>query len=337
MTKPKRGSIPRSQVGSGRRKPLFFGLATGACIWMAIFWMNSSESTDPAKIQPYRPIADMTEWQIALAREGFSPGSIDGVFGEQTRQALLAYQTARSLPLSGSFDVTTGKALKIRDPVFETLKLSKSDFDQIGPKPQSWRARGQLDRMRFNSILEMVAERSESNPEFIRQLNPDLDWSRLKPGRRIRVPRVPRFRISGEADYIQIRLSSRTLRVYSAENRILFHCPVSIAKRVDKRPGGELRVRTTVADPNYTFSPDILSRIAQNEGITTRFVIQPGPNNPVGTVWIGLNLPGYGIHGTPEPEKVGRTESNGCFRLSNWNAQTLLEAARIGLLVYVEP
>lgn len=295
---------------------------------------GSAPSTAAA---PYRRIVDTTELQIALAREGFSPGSIDGLTGQQTRLALLAYQTAHSLPQTGDFNAATAAVLKIQDPVFAKLQLVESDFQQIGPKPESWRARSQLERMRYNSLLEMVAEHTQCDPDFITLLNPDADWSRLTPGSYILVPRVPRFRISTPAAYIQIRLSSRTLRVYSAENRLLFHCPVSIARRADKRPSGELRVKVRVAEPNYTFNPAILTGTAQREGITAKFVIQPGPNNPVGSVWIGLNLPSYGIHGTPEPENVGRTESSGCFRLANWNAQTLLDAVKIDMPVYVEP
>lgn len=100
---------------------------------------------------------------------------------------------------------------------------------------------------------------------------------------------------------------------------------------------GELKVQVRVADPNYTFNPAILRATAEREGIRKKFVIQPGPNNPVGTVWLGLNRPSYGIHGTPVPEKVGRTESSGCFRLANWNAETLLEATETGTAVFVVP
>lgn len=284
-----------------------------------------------------RAIANTTELQIALAREGFSPGSIDGASGSQTRRALLAYQTVQGVPLTGVFDADTAQFLKIEEPVFTTRQLNTGDFVAIDPKPQSWRARGELDQMRYNSLLEMVAEQSQSDPDFIASLNPGINWYQLAAGDHIRIPHVPPFRVQQAAAYIQITLSERTLRVFSAEHRLLFHCPVSIARRVDKRPSGELRVKIRVDQPNYTFNPAILSGTAQREGITRKFIIQPGPNNPVGTVWIGLNLPSYGIHGTPEPEKVGRTESNGCFRLANWNAQTLLDAVHVNMPITIEP
>ncbi len=284
-----------------------------------------------------RAINDTTELQIALAREGFSPGSIDGASGSQTKRALLAYQTSHGLPLTGSFDADTAQLLKIKEPVFTTRRLEAKDFSDVAPKPHSWRARGELDKMRYNSLLEMVAEQAQCDPDLIASLNPGIHWNQLSTGDRIRIPNIPPFRIQQSAAYIQITLSKRTLRVFSAEHRLLFHCPVSIARRVDKRPSGELRVKVRVEHPNYTFNPAILTGTAQREGITQKFIIPPGPNNPVGDVWIGLNLPSYGIHGTPEPEKVGRTESSGCFRLANWNAQTLLDAVHVDMPIYVEP
>jgi len=124
---------------------------------------------------------------------------------------------------------------------------------------------------------------------------------------------------------------------FDHSGKMAFHCPVSIARDVAKRPVGRLEVKVRVENPNYTFNPDILSATAAREGITEKFIIQPGPNNPVGTVWLGLNRPSYGIHGTPAPEKVGRTESSGCFRLANWNAETLLAATQVGTPVFVVP
>ena len=284
-----------------------------------------------------RAIDGTTELQIALAREGFSPGSIDGSIGSQTKRALLAYQTAHELPQTGNFDAATAERLRIKDPVFIQRQLMPEDFAEVAPKPQSWRARGQLDKMRFNSTLEMIAEQAQTDPDLIVSLNPAINWNQLSTGDTVRIPKVAPFRIRQPAAYIQITLSQRTLRIFSAEHRLLFHCPVSIARRVDKRPSGELRVKVRVDQPNYTFNPNILTATAQREGITQKFIIQPGPNNPVGTAWIGLNLPSYGMHGTPEPEKVGRTESSGCFRLANWNAQTVLDATHVGMPVYVEP
>lgn len=284
-----------------------------------------------------RSINNTTELQIALAREGFSPGSIDGTNGSQTKRALLAYQTAHKLPLTGIFDVTTAHDLKIQEPVFITRELTRADFSDVGNKPPNWQALGALDKLRFYSLREMIAEQSQSDPDLIDSLNPNTNWHDLSIGDTIFIPYVPPFRVSETAAYLQIKLSERALQAFSADHRLLFHCPVSIARRVEKRPSGELRVNVRVNEPNYTFNPAILTSTAAREGITQKFIIQPGPNNPVGTVWVGLNLPSYGIHGTLEPEKVGRTESSGCFRLANWNAQTVLHAVHVNMPVFVEP
>ena len=284
-----------------------------------------------------RSINNTTELQIALAREGFSPGSIDGTNGSQTKRALLAYQTAHKLPLTGIFDVTTAHDLKIQEPVFITRELTRADFSDVGNKPPNWQALGALDKLRFYSLREMIAEQSQSDPDLIDSLNPDTNWHDLSIGDTIFIPYVPPFRVNETAAYLQIKLSERALQAFSADHRLLFHCPVSIARRIEKRPSGELRVNVRVNEPNYTFNPAILTITAEREGITQKFIIQPGPNNPVGTVWVGLNLPSYGIHGTPEPEKVGRTESSGCFRLANWNAQTVLHAVHVNMPVFVEP
>ncbi|TVP80223.1 MAG: murein L,D-transpeptidase [Puniceicoccaceae bacterium] len=312
-------------------------LALLACIVYQWLPLPGDRTKSPPPELPPRAIENILELQIALARLGYSPGSIDGVLGHQSRQALVAYQGTHKLVASGEWDDTTRRQLKIREPVFAYIELTQADFDRIDPPPTSWRERGQRPRMAYHSILEMIAEKSQSDPALILRLNPGLNMDLLVRGQKIKVPYIPPIRFEGRAQHVRISLSERSLQVVDAKDRILFHAPVSIARRVDKRPSGELKVAVRVADPNYTFNPAILSAAAAREGITDKFIIQPGPNNPVGTVWIGLNLPSYGIHGTPEPEQVGRTESSGCFRLANWNAEALLGIVEVGMSVYVVP
>lgn len=274
---------------------------------------------------------------MALARKGFSPGSADGKWGQQSQQALGAYQEAHGLPVTGNWDTPTQAHLKIEDPVFVQLQLTPWHFNQIDPPFASWRDRGARTRMAHHTLLEMIAEQAQSHPELIIALNPEIDWTFLQPGQQIKAPRIPAFRTQRRAEEIRIFLSERRLQANDKRGRLLFHAPVSIARHVDKRPTGQLKVTIRVENPNYTFNPAILSAAAARENIIEKFIIEPGPNNPVGTIWIGLSLPSYGIHGTPEPEKVGRTESNGCFRLANWNAEALLQMVDIGIPVHVYP
>jgi len=115
------------------------------------------------------------------------------------------------------------------------------------------------------------------------------------------------------------------------------HFPCSIAARFDKRPVGELHVIAIAPNPNYTFDPELFPESPEARQLNQKLILPPGPNNPVGVAWIGLDKPGYGIHGTPNPEQIGRTESHGCFRLANWDAEYLSHLVRIGMPVFVEP
>ena len=134
-----------------------------------------------------------------------------------------------------------------------------------------------------------------------------------------------------------IHLGDRFLEAFDAQTNLLAHFPVSIAARFDKRPVGELQVKVVAPNPNYTFDPDVFPESPEAQAIGRKLILPPGPNNPVGVAWIGLDKTGYGIHGTPAPEQVGRTESHGCFRLANWDAAHLLKLVWVGMPVEVEP
>ena len=150
------------------------------------------------------------------------------------------------------------------------------------------------------------------------------------------VPGVSQALIARPAALLVIRLEARELELLDADGRVIGHFPVSIARKAEKRPVGELHITITIRDPNFTFDPEVFTESAEGQELGRKLIVPPGPNNPVGRAWIGLDLPGYGIHGTPDPEKVGRTESHGCFRLANWDALTLLDVVRVGTPVIVE-
>lgn len=305
----------------------------------AAYYLNNLETLPWQEPPPptNRAIKNTVELQIALARCGFSPGSIDGAMGTQTRQAIRAFQKSRNLPATGEWAPSLSEHLRIKEPVYAYMELTATALSKLTSVPENWRARGELPHLGYHSLLEMVAEKSATHPDLIRLLNPELNWGSLNSGSLILAPLVSPYRIEGKIGEIQIHLQARQLQVFDTVGKLVFHCPASIASELAKRPVGELQVTVRAENPNYTFNPDILTAAAESEGITEKFIILPGPNNPVGTVWIGLNRPSYGIHGTPAPEKVGRTESNGCFRLANWNAETLLAATEVGTPVVVLP
>jgi lipoprotein-anchoring transpeptidase ErfK/SrfK len=192
------------------------------------------------------------------------------------------------------------------------------------------------ERLGYETLLELLAEKSFSHPNLLRKLNPGLDWNAVPAGTSVLLPRAEHPQTRSKAAFIRIRLSERTLQAFDSNTNLLIHFPCSIARQVDKRPVGFLQVETVVLSPNYRFDPLIFADSLEENNPGRRLMIPPGPNNPVGTAWIGLSRPGYGIHGTPSPEEVGRTESHGCFRLANWNAEYLAQLVRTGTPVLVE-
>lgn len=274
--------------------------------------------------------------QLALARRGISSGSIDGVAGAQTRAALRVFQKSEGLPPSGEPDPQTLQRLGLGGASYGTYTVTAEDLASLTSVPRSWLEKSRKDRLGYESVLELVAERSHAHPRLIRGLNPDVDWSRIYAGKVVRVPALVPPDPKGKPAFVRISLSEKTLRVFDTRSNLLVHFPCSIAAKVEKRPQGVLRVARIAPQPNYRFDPDIFPESAEARRIGKKLMIPPGPNNPVGTAWIGLDRPGYGIHGTPNPEEVGRTESHGCFRLANWNAELLVKLVWIGMPVLVE-
>ena len=278
----------------------------------------------------------LLEAQIALDRMALSPGSIDGVNGSQTRAALRAFQQREGLAASGAVDAETRVRLALVVPAFKHYRVEAADLARLLPLAATWLGKSEQPRLDYETLLELVAEKHHANPNCLGRLNPAIDWDAVAVGTELIVPAVEREAPRVKAAFIQIRLGDRTLQVFNATNRLLAHFPCSIAQRVEKRPVGELTVAVVAPNPDYMFSPENFPESAEARELKTKLKLPPGPNNPVGTAWIGLNLPGYGIHGTPKPEEVGRTESHGCFRLANWNAEYLLRLVAIGMPVRVE-
>ena len=273
--------------------------------------------------------------QIALDRLAISAGSIDGVPGSQTRAALRAFQTREGLPASGELDAATRARLTLTAPPLASQRVETNDLARLRPLASSWFGKSEQGPLEHETFLELLAERSHAHPALLRKLNPDWDGNTPPPPRVLLAPMTERAAPRTKAAYVLIRLADRTLQAFDANNLLLAHFPCSIAQRVEKRPSGDLQVTVVVPNPDYTFNPELFPESPEARQLKTKLKLAPGPNNPVGTAWIGLNLPGYGIHGTPRPEDVGRTESHGCFRLANWNAEYLLQLVSVGTVVKV--
>ena len=223
------------------------------------------------------------------------------------------------------------------EPIYTNYIVTPIDLARLQPVGKSWLEKSRQDRLDFETILELVAEKAQSHPHLIQQLNPAVDWTNVLAGTLVAIPNVEHAPVRGRAAVARIGLEARTLQVFGENTNLLAHFPCSIAAFAEKRPVGELHVAVVALNPNYTFDPDNFPESAEARELQRKLILPPGPNNPVGTVWIGLDKPGYGIHGTPRPEQVGRAESHGCFRLANWNAELLARLVWVGLPVFVEP
>lgn len=277
------------------------------------------------------------EAQLALDRMGISPGSLDGVAGSQTRAAIRSFQQREALPETGELDSATRSRLAFLPPAYVNYTVTSADIARLRPVSSTWLGKSQQDRLDYSTIIELVSELGHAHPDYLRRINPSLNWTNVTAGTVVTIPNASRPSPRSRAALVRIKLSERTLRAFDQNGRLLAHFPVSIAQFVEKRLVGELRVEKAAEGPNYRFDPKVFPESTEGRKLGRPLMLPPGPNNPVGTAWIGLDKPGYGIHGTPAPEAVGRTESHGCFRLANWNAEYLLKLVWKGMPVRVDP
>jgi len=216
-----------------------------------------------------------------------------------------------------------------------TYLVTQEDILSLAPVPATWEGKAAAQRLGYETVLEAVAEKFHASEAAIRRLNPDVPWPNPPAGTAVSAPNPFPSRVR-PAESLTVDLSRKTVRALDANGRVIALFPCSVGTRVEERPTGEVTVVKCAANPEYLFDPALFADEPDAAHVGRKLLIPAGPNNPVGTAWIGLSLPGYGIHGTPRPEDVGKTESHGCFRLANWNAERLLRMVRVGMPVRIE-
>jgi lipoprotein-anchoring transpeptidase ErfK/SrfK len=273
--------------------------------------------------------------QITLDDEGFSCGQIDGKWGGLSQQALAAWQTGHGLKPTGEFDEPTMLVFPAAGPSYTNCVITTNDIAQLTPTPEDWLERSKLKAMWYGTVLEMIAERSHASEGLIRTLNPSItNWSDVTAGQTIILLRHTSEK-PGKAGRLRVNLSGKTVTVFGEGDKVIALFPCSIAADKEKRPVGQLTVQTAAVNPNYTFDPVNFPELDEKQKAYGKLIIPAGPKNPVGAAWIGLSRTGYGLHGTPHPDQIGKTFSHGCFRLANWNATRLAQMVVIGMPVEV--
>lgn len=275
--------------------------------------------------------------QTVLDRHNLSGGRIDGVIGPRTRGALEVWQAAHGLPVTGGLDdATRSSVLADGANLIVPYTVTSEDHANLVIVPETWAEKATLPYMGYETILEMLAEKFHASERVLQTLNPDADWPDPPAGTELIVPN-PFPAVAVAAERVKISLGGKWVRVQNAAGAVVAHFPCSIAANKSKRPVGELQVVVAASEPNYTFDPVVFPESPESKTLQGRkLIISPGPNNPVGLAWVGLSLTGYGMHGTPHPGDIGKTESHGCFRLANWNAVKLLKMVQIGIPVVVQ-
>ena len=264
--------------------------------------------------------------QILLDRAHFSCGAIDGNFGSNLQKTVTAYQNDRHFPAMGQVDAATWASLNA-DQAPVLIPYTITDDDEKGPFiqiPRDMMKQAALPAMGYASPLQELAERFHSSPELIEALNPGADFSKV--GQLLTVPNASTMP-PGQAAAIYVSKSESSVRAVGPDGKLLAFYVATIGSDHDPLPIGDWKVQWIKRDPVFHYDSSLFWDAKKSD---QKADIKPGPNNPVGVVWIDLSKEHYGIHGTPDAALVGHATSHGCIRLTNWDASELANIVKPG-------
>jgi len=262
--------------------------------------------------------------QVLLDRAHFGTGEIDGRWGSNTGRAIAAFQRSRDLEPTGTMDAATWRALTAdASPALVEYRLTAQDvagpYDAI---PEDMMAKAALPQLGFASLAESLGERFHVSPALLAALNPGADLTR--EGTTLWVPNVQGEALAKAASVV-VDKSDASVMLRDESGRVYARFPASTGSSHDPLPIGDWTIKGVARDPHFQYNPKLFWDADAGHA---KAKIAPGPNNPVGVVWVDLSKDHYGIHGSPEPGKIGKTESHGCIRLTNWDAVAV--AAAVG-------
>ncbi len=305
-----------------------------------------------------KPDLKLMQVQVILDHLGFSPGVVDGKAGSTLKLALSGFQTAKGLPVTGDLDPATMHMFAQYHAVgaVRTVTLTSADLAGpfVGPLPKRENDKAKLPSLGYANPLEMLAERYHTTPATLMALNPTAlklvagsvihvpdttTWTRDYPAS---LPDGYKETLAGlnvgasqpRAAKLVVSKAAKSVSVYDTANKLLAQFPVTTGSEHDPLPIGEWKIIGASYNPEFRFNPKLFWDAKKDDRPA---ILQPGPKGPVGIVWLGINKPHYGLHGTPQPQNIGRTESHGCIRLTNWDAGRLSLMVRPGIPAVFQP
>ena len=282
--------------------------------------------------QAKQPGAVMLRAQILLDRAQFSPGEIDAAYGSNMRRALAGYQKAKGLQPSGMIDTKTWDALNA-DTAPALTEYTITEADVAGPFqaiPDDMAEKAKLPALGFASAEEALGEKFHASTKLLARLNPGKTF---RAGEQIIVPNVLGMAPLPKAGKVVVDRTDSTLSLFDTAGKLIAQYPVSTGTDNDPLPIGTWKVNGVSKNPVYHYNPKLFWDAEPGD---KKAKIQPGPNNPVGVAWIDLSKEHYGIHGTPIPGTIGKTQSHGCIRMTNWSVASLGESVGPGTVVELQ-